>query len=300
MGLETSDSWPPTPRAVEIGDEMTHFKRFLAPIIAGEDELPEPLAFSLHGGYISHAPPGHLWRRIRQRIDLPRIPYTTTVRNFSRPGVKFEIASTVERYRVVEHGGETHYTRRMMESLRPDDVLWDIGVCVGLVALHAARICKVVGFEPDPDVRKRFLCNLELNPDLTVDIQPYAIGDTNGTATLHLGDGTSSSLRGQRGETRTTDVQVRTIDTLIEDGVPEPTVLKLDIEGAELPALRGARRVLVSGRRPRLIFLEVHPSFLPAFGGTADDVLDIVDSAGYYPIWAAGRAGQIHMILQTR
>lgn len=203
-----------------------------------------------------------------------------------------------ERHRIIEHGGETEYIRQMLSRLAPDDVLWDVGVCVGAVALHAACTCQVVGFEPDPDVRERFELNLALNPGLAVDLQPYAISDTDGTATLHLGERTSSSLRRQRGETRTAEVPVRTIDTLVGQ-LPTPTVVKLDIEGAELPALHGASDLLASGQRPRLLFLEVHPEFLPAFGGTGGDVLDIVEDAGYVPTWVAPRAGQLHMVLEA-
>lgn len=297
------NTWPPPmTTAVRVGFEMAHFKRFLAPVLAGADELPAPLTCSLTAGYeiIDEPPQGSLSRRIRRRIDLLRVPYVTTVREFARPGVKFEIRSPVERHRVVEHGGETRYTRQMMAALQPHDVLWDVGVCVGMVALHAARRCTVVGFEPDPDIRGRFSRNLELNPDLTVDLHPYALSDDDGTATFYLGDATSSSLVGQRGETRSVEVETRTIDSLVfNDGLAAPTVVKLDIEGAELPALQGAESLLGSEKRPRLLFLEIHPEFLPAFGGTAVAVLDMVNSAGYYPTWAAARAGQIHMILRA-
>jgi FkbM family methyltransferase len=47
------------------------------------------------------------------------------------------------------------YLRGMLATLRPDDILYDIGANVGLVALHAARRCRTVAFEPDPAFRAR-------------------------------------------------------------------------------------------------------------------------------------------------
>ena len=57
-----------------------------------------------------------------------------------------------------------------------------------------------------------------------------------------------------------------TVDRLVADDAPLPTVLKIDVEGAELLVLRGATALLASTSSPRLIFLEVHPQFLPSLG----------------------------------
>jgi hypothetical protein len=51
-----------------------------------------------------------------------------------------------------------------------------------------------------------------------------------------------------------------------------PTFLKLDVEGAEVGALRGAQRVLRECR-PR-IFIEVHPQFIVRFGQTPADLFE--------------------------
>lgn len=243
-----------------------------------------------------------LSRRIKSRVSSWRMPYTVTMRDFIPAGVRFEVTNSVERHRVEEHGGETDYLKEMLATLESDDVLYDVGVCVGLVALHAAHICEVVGFEPDPSFQARFRRNLSLNPNLSVPIYEVAIGDVNAQVSLYTdgASGNSPSLRHQRGESAEIAVGVRTLDSLIfEDGLPVPSAVKFDIEGAELLALRGAQELLKSKQRPRLLFLEVHHTFLPAFGGTSEDVMTLVEGAGYRPTFSIDRADQSLLILEA-
>ena len=57
-----------------------------------------------------------------------------------------------------------------------------------------------------------------------------------------------------------------------------PTLVKLDIEGFEIEALRGATRILE--RRPKLA-IEVHVDMLRRYGRRADEILDAVRPRDY-------------------
>jgi FkbM family methyltransferase len=239
--------------------------------------------------------------RLRYRLQERRLPRVFTITDFDPAGVRFEVTNMIERHRVVNHGDETEYTAAMLSSLRPDDVLFDIGANVGLVALHAARRCRTIAFEPDPGFAARLATNLRLNPDIALDLQTLAVSDREGTVALYTEGvaGNSPSLVPQRGEARAVEVPARSLDDLVREGVvPHPTVLKLDIEGAEILALRGAERLLHSPRRPRALFIEVHDTFLPAFGSSADEVMSLLHNAGYSRVtYRAPRADQNHLIL---
>lgn len=243
-----------------------------------------------------------LLSEFRRRAWQRQLPKVFNLTDLDPTGVKFEATNIAERQRVVGCGDEPDYIGAMLAALRPDDVLYDIGANLGLVALHAARKCRTIAFEPDPTFRSRLQRNLELNPGASVDVQPIAISDSDGTAVLFTdgAGGNSPSLVHQRGEKEAITVRAQTLDTMVASGtLPAPTVLKLDIEGAEILALRGAKAVLVGPTAPRALFLEVHDSFLPAFGSSADEVRKLVRDASYNRVrYEMRRGDQQHLILE--
>jgi FkbM family methyltransferase len=239
---------------------------------------------------------------IKRRFIKRRLPFVVTLTDFDTSGVRFEVTSLAEHTRVVGHGGETEYTAVMLENLRDDDVLFDVGANVGMVALHAAKICQTVAFEPDPSFRRRLEVNTALNPDRQYALEAVAISDSDASILLYTdGDeGNSPSLVHQRGENESVSVSARSIDSLLAEGrLPHPTVIKLDIEGAEILALRGAKGLLASPERPRALFIEVHDTFLPGFGSSSDEVYALLEEFGYTKtVYRAVRDGQTHLILQ--
>ena len=239
--------------------------------------------------------------KLRSRVWARQLPKVITLTDFDPGGVRFEASSVSELYRIVNRGWEQEYLSKMLSALTSDDVLYDIGANIGLVALHAAGRCTTVAFEPDPDTCVRLERNRELNPSRAFEVLQVAVSDTDGAVTLFTDgiDGTSASLAHQRGESGAAEVEARTLDALVEAGtLPRPTVLKMDIEGAEILALRGGRTLLGGPAAPHLLFLEVHDAFLPGFGSSADEVLELVDGAGFGDvIYESRRAGERHLIL---
>jgi FkbM family methyltransferase len=130
-----------------------------------------------------------------------------------------------------------------------DEVLWDVGANIGTVsipALHDARFAHVHAFEPDPETSAVLHHNLALN-GRRYTVHPLALGDRTGTVGLRPGPtanrGLSSVASSADPELR--PVACRTADDLVfGGGVPAPTLMKIDVEGWELPVLRGARRLM--------------------------------------------------------
>lgn len=240
---------------------------------------------------------------VKRRFIKLRLPRVVTLTDFDSSGVRFEVSNVVEHSRVVGHGGETEYTAVMLRNLRSDDVLFDVGANVGMVALHAAKICQTIAFEPDPSFRHRLEVNSALNPDRPFTLEPVAISDSDDSVVLFTDgdDGNSPSLVHQRGESGSVTVSARSLDSIVTEGrLPRPTVIKLDIEGAEILALRGAKKLLGSPNRPRALFIEVHNTFLPGFGSSAEEVHLLLQEYGYTKVsYRADRAGQTHLILQA-
>jgi FkbM family methyltransferase len=243
---------------------------------------------------------GRVISSIRMRMLSRGISSVVTITEFDKSGVRFQMKYPTEHYRVVSHGGETEYLTAMLADLRRDDVLFDVGANIGMVSLHAAKICKTVAFEPDPSFRQRLNANMGLNPDRVFALEPIAVSDSDSTMQLFTdgADGKSPSLV-QNGERPSVTVPARSLDSLMTEGrLPRPTVIKLDIEGAEILALRGAKQLLTGLDRPRALFIEVHDTYLPGFGSSADEVHSLLREYGYTnDVYRSERGGQTHLIL---
>lgn len=66
-----------------------------------------------------------------------------------------------------------------------------------------------------------------------------------------------------------------------------PDVLKIDVEGAEMLVLRGAKKMLTRYRP--LLYLSVHPSHLEALGQSVEELEDLLDELGYEARGADGK-----------
>jgi len=174
-----------------------------------------------------------------------------------------------------------------VSTVRPDDVCWDVGANVGLYAcLAAACGADAVAFEPVPANVAMVRRNAAAN-DLSVRVFETALGAESGTARIpnptgdpDAGANYALSVTEASGD-ETLHVSVSRGDAYVAEGdLSPPTVVKIDVEGAEADVLDGLSTVLAD-HPPRAVYVEVHESELPAFGASADDVRDRLRDAGY-------------------
>jgi FkbM family methyltransferase len=147
-----------------------------------------------------------------------------------------------------------YYERSVQQILRENltrgDVVYDVGAHVGFFSVCAARLgAKVYALEPVAASAARLLTNAELNP-LGIQVIEAAAWHETGSVELLPGDWTQQSrtVAGQ-------GVASIALDELAERERP-PTLIKLDVEGAEAHVLRGARRILAVDRP--LVVCELH------------------------------------------
>lgn len=131
-------------------------------------------------------------------------------------------------------------------AIAPGNVVYDIGAHVGYYTLLAARRVgangKVYAFEPLPANLEYLASHIRLNGFTNVTIVPAAVSDQSGVGAFRR---TASRAMGQLGEQGDLQVQMIALDEWRQAaGHPLPHVVKMDIEGAELRALRGARNLL--------------------------------------------------------
>ena len=73
----------------------------------------------------------------------------------------------------------------------------------------------------------------------------------------------------------------------------EPTLAKIDVEGAEVDVLRGMEDLL-SQKIPRDIFIELHPGKMQEFAIDEAAIRDFLGERGYSLQWSSSREPEIH------
>jgi FkbM family methyltransferase len=174
--------------------------------------------------------------------------------------------------------------------LRPGMTMLDIGAHHGYYTLLASRKVGpsglVLAVEPSPRERKRLRLHLRMNRCKNVQVESRALGEAEGTAELYLVRGSETGCNSLRApniaqDTERLSVSVECLDRVLQDhGIEHVDLIKLDVEGAELSALRGARQLLSKQPRP-VILTEVQEIRTRPWGYRALEIVRYLSSANY-------------------
>lgn len=208
------------------------------------------------------------------RFPLKFVPRTMALPILRGPlrGTRWIVGSAIHRCWMGLY--EPRKQRSLAREIRPNSVFWDVGANVGFYSLLAANLVgsgRVFAFEPVPRNLAYLRKHLALNRATNVEILEVAVSDRIGTSSFVLeGTGSMGHLAGEGSLT----VPTTTLDALVEQGkVLPPDCVKMDIEGAELLALRGATDT----------FRRFHPVlFLATHGREVENgCLQLLESWGY-------------------
>lgn len=165
-------------------------------------------------------------------------------------------------------------------AVRPGAVVLEAGANVGaytmLFAQWVGPAGRVFAFEPDPAAYAGLQQHIARNAvaDRVMAV-PAAVADGR-ASTLRLALGESSGLSRllTPGETHAAarEVSVVSIDQFCTDRGLTPQVIKIDVEGAELAVLAGARATVAAAGPGLQLFVEMHAHLWTARGISADDV----------------------------
>jgi FkbM family methyltransferase len=167
-------------------------------------------------------------------------------------------------------------TRQMLfRRVKPGQVFYDIGAHGGVYSLTLLQRfpeLTVHSFEPQPE---RLLENLALNAVAPNRVHAVALGDETGLVKMTTKERSSNHIsdKGER------SVPIVRLDDYVRDNkLPSPDWIKIDVEGMELPALRGAEQTL-RGSRPTIICEINHLS--NRYGSRVSDLVGYLGSLGY-------------------
>jgi FkbM family methyltransferase len=165
------------------------------------------------------------------------------------------------------------------QDVHPGDTVLDVGANLGAYTLLFGQWVgasgRVHAFEPAPAARAGLVRHVGLNGlDARVSVWADAMGHADGTAVFVAegarGDnrlcGTGPAPRGAL------EIGLTSIDMFCRRESCQPSLIKVDVEGAELDVLRGARAT-VAARGPALaLYVEMHPHLWAGFGASREAI----------------------------
>jgi FkbM family methyltransferase len=165
-------------------------------------------------------------------------------------------------------------------------VIYDVGAFQGILTMFFAARCKqVVSYEPNEVNYTRLIENIRLNNLTNVQVRKLGVGTQAGSGTLHYNPAMAGggTLDPNATAPVAQHIQITTLDHDIAAAtLPAPDLIKIDIEGRELEALRGARETL-SVHHPAL-FLEMHGETMREKRRKASAIVAFLCDAGYTDI----------------
>jgi FkbM family methyltransferase len=173
-------------------------------------------------------------------------------------------------------------------------VVYDVGAFHGLLTLFFARQARqVISYEPNTRNHARLTENLRLNGLSNVIVRKMGLGARSELATMVasplMPGGASIERRTVAGLLNSSrpvfseEISITTLDDDIREvSLPAPDFIKIDVEGAELAALSGARNTILS-HKPRL-FLEMHGETMSQKRKNVADIVVCLRELGYFDL----------------
>jgi FkbM family methyltransferase len=203
----------------------------------------------------------------------------------------------------------------LQKLVKPGDVVFDIGANIGAHTLGLARSVgstgRVFAFEPADFAFAKLKRNLALNPELEARAHPrqvllaaapaeHAQPEIYASWPLKKDDSVHPKHRGRLVTAR--NATVDTLDRFVErEGIDRLNLIKIDVDGHELPVLQGGLRILTKFR-PVLVMemspyvhAEEHNSFAALVALLGDAGYSLQDASTRNPLPL--QAGQLEALI---
>ena len=191
-----------------------------------------------------------------------------------------------------ENFGDKHNSGFLscLENSINKKVVLDIGAHIGLYSLPlSSRISpegKIYAFEPS-EINRHFLKkNLELNKIQNVDVLPFLVGSKDVQNVEFYEDAKEVNPMGgiilskyMNDNVVITNKQMVSLDTYCQDNDIQPELIKIDVEGAEIDLLLGAKNTLLKYRPT--IFLSLHPQHIEETNHSLSDLQSYLEEVNF-------------------
>ena len=240
--------------------------------------------------------------RVLEKLLMPERIYRTIIIEPSKYRVRLRLGDAIQAQMYYYGFSEPQLVHFFCSHIRPNSIVIDVGAHCGQYALIASRAqpdVVVYSFEPDSENVRDLHYNLRLNEINNIHVRQIAVSDQCGVLSLYtdtesFGFSNHSLARGKQVfHGAEEQVEVVTLDSIFGVASQRISVIKLDIEGAELLALRGAEAIL--RRDHPALLLEVDARWTANFHYAPADVYRYLSALGYSCYWIDERE-QLHYI----
>lgn len=224
--------------------------------------------------------------------DVPREIVAKTI-----DGQNLLIDTTNKSYKYVYFLGDyeaaiSDIFRKIVES---GDICFDIGANIGWYTTLFQKLVgpegRVHSFEPIPPIFEHLDRNVRLNsPPGNVMLNNAALGNEEGSVDVHvfssLPHGHSSIATFGYTDFETYQSKITTLDLYLSNhDIGKVSLVKMDVEGAELMVLKGAA-TLFEQKRPPVLEIEMALATTRGFGYLPNDLIEFIRSKADYDFYS--------------
>ena len=176
----------------------------------------------------------------------------------------------------------------LIRNLKSVDIFFDIGAHIGLVSLPAGkemrRSSKVISFEPSNKNFKHLKSHVKNNSlEKKISLNQCLVGEEN-CQRIFYSSKKESPINSivkfdQFKKYKKEKLKQITLDSFCDESGLIPEVIKIDVEGAEINVLKGAKNILKKYKP--IIYLSIHPRHIKELGSDIIELINLIDEIGY-------------------
>lgn len=223
-------------------------------------------------------------------IPPPEMYESGVVKTVERDGIKYQLDRSCLMQWYIYWGLQDITRSKLYSLVKENDIVFDVGTNVGETLLNFGKLVGrggfVYGFEPDDRNFNNVQKNIGLNDLKNLHVFNVGVSETKASVKLYRVDPHNLGMNRILSEEESakfddyTVIETDTLDNIVaENKIEQVDVIKLDIEGYEMHALRGGIETL-RRFRPKL-FIEVGYSRLISNGTSPTEMVELLNGIGY-------------------
>ncbi|MFH1656592.1 MAG: FkbM family methyltransferase [Candidatus Nealsonbacteria bacterium] len=195
-------------------------------------------------------------------------------------------------------------TNLFKKIVKKGNVVVDLGANIGYFTLLAAKLVgpsgKVYAFEPEPKNFNYLKDNIKINNYNHVFLNQKAVSDKQGITklficsydtghhTINQNKGIEVYSSGREIQEKSIEIETIILDDFLRDKTNKVDILKIDVEGAELLAVKGMKGILEKNRNIKIL-LEFFPLLIKEMGSSPKELMRILVREHGFNVFVVGQ-----------